>query len=415
MGEEESTGLPEELDLVPEETTELLVVDLNSATVDELRQLPGIGDTLAARIVEYRDETGPFEDPAEITAVTGVSEAMYSRLADRLTAGVVEPALASGSDSDLLEPEPEPEPEELEAETEDEDITATPESAEMEAEAEGEDIALAPEPVEMEAEAEGDDVVAALEPGEMAEPEPEPEHLVEAPPRGPEPPLVEEVQAKVGCGRLVLVGVLSALLGAVLALAIVFVINGTLDFQSAAIRAAQDEVLRMESVVGALNLKVAEVEERLGQIQELDARLSETRDALERLTGALDELRGRVESLAETHDALRQEFTNMREDLDGLAGHVSVLDRRLSETEAQILSLEDEIEILGQSVERFDAFLLGLRALLNEPLGDLAPTPTPWIEPTDSPEPTPTSWNTPVPRPQVTVIPLATPTPTPVS
>ena len=97
-------------------------VDLNTATVEELRQLPGIGEALAARIVDYRAEAGPFGEPAEITAVAGVSEATYARLADRLSVGAVEPPLAPEPETALPEtealeeaPEPEVEPEMEEA------------------------------------------------------------------------------------------------------------------------------------------------------------------------------------------------------------------------------------------------------------------------------------------------------------
>ena len=115
------------------------------------------------------------------------------------------------------------------------------------------------------------------------------------------------------------------------------------------------------------------------------------------------------ESLADTQDALRQEFTNMREDLDGLAVHVSELDRRLGDTETQVELLNRKVEILDESIQRFDAFLAGLQALLNASLGTVPPAPTPYI----TPMPSPTAWETPTVRPEVTVIPLATPTPAP--
>jgi competence ComEA-like helix-hairpin-helix protein len=379
---------------------EFTKIDLNTATEEELRQLPGIGAALAARIVDYRAEVGPFGDPEEITAVAGVSEATYARLADQLSVGAVEPPLTPEPEMalpepDVLEgaPEPEVEPEMEEAV---DWVDPEPEPAEMEIEGPEGVPVLVSEPL-------------ATEPGPMELPEPEPdlEDVVEAPPRGPEPPIVEVVQARYGCGRLILVGLLSSLLGAVLALAFLFLINGTLDFQAAAIRAAQDEVLRMEVLVGALNVKVAELEERVGAIQELDARLTDTQAGLRRLSADLDDVKGRFELLAETQDALRQEFTNLREDLDGLAVHVSVLDRRVSEVETQIAFLNRKIEILGESILRFDAFLAGLQALLNESQGTLPPTPTSWI----TPMPSPTAWETPTLRPQVTVIPLATPTP----
>jgi competence ComEA-like helix-hairpin-helix protein len=353
-------------------------IDLNTATEEELRQLPGIGGALASRIVSHRREAGPFGSPEEITAVSGVAGATFGKLEDRLTTGPVEPPVEEAGDWI----EPEPLPEDVEAEE--------PEGA----------------PVFVSEPAAADAV-----PAELPEPEPEVERVAEVPPGGAEPPLVELVETQAGCGRLVLVGALSVLLGAVLALAVIFVVNGTLDFQSAAIRAAQDEVLRMESVVGALDMKVAELEERLGAIQELDARLTETQTGLRRLSAGLDELGQRSDALAETQGALRREFNDLREDTDGMAAQVGVLDRRLSETETQIAYLNRRIEILTESIRRFDEFLSGLQALLTQSLDAVQPTPTPWITPMDSPTPTPTAWETRVPRPQVTVIPLATPTP----
>ena len=397
---------PADLDLESMDA-DLPKIDLNTATAEELRQLPGIGSALAARILDYRAEAGPFGDPAEVTAVAGVSEATYARLADRLSVRAIEPSLASEPETALLGPEVLEEAPELEIEPQTEGavdwVDPGLEPAEVEIEGPEGVPVLVSEPMATEA-----------GPVELPDPEPDLEDMAEASPRGPEPPLVEVVQARYGCGRLILVGLLSSLLGALLALVFLFLINGTLDFQSAAIRAAQDEVLRMEVLVGALNVKVAELEERAGAIQELDARLTDTQSGLRRLSGDLDDVKGRFELLAERQDALRQEFTNMREDLDGLAVHVSVLDRRITEFETQFGELETQVaymnrrvEVLGESIRRFDSFLLGLQALLNITQGDLPPTPTPWI----TPLPSPTAWETPTLRPQVTVIPLATPTP----
>jgi competence ComEA-like helix-hairpin-helix protein len=351
-------------------------LDLNTATEEELRQLPGIGGALASRIVSYRKESGSFGSPEELTSVSGVAGATYSKLADRLTTGPVEPPVEEAGE--LTEPELE----DVEAE-----------------EPEGVPVSVSE--------------LAAGEggPAESPEPEPEVERVAELPPAGAEPPLVELVESQAGCGRLVLVGALSILLGAALALVLIFVINGTLDFQSAAVRAAEDQVLRIESVVGALDMKVGEIEERLGAIQELDARLTETQTGLRRLSAGIDELGQRADALAETQGGLQQEFSNLRQDTDGMAAQVSVLERRLSETETQIAYLNQRIEILTESIRRFDEFLSGLQALLNQSLDTASPTPTPWITPVNTPSATPTAWETRVPRPQVTVIPLATPTP----
>ena len=47
-------------------------VDLNHAPQIELLQLPGIGATLAERIVEYREEVEPYQDVADLIKIQGI-------------------------------------------------------------------------------------------------------------------------------------------------------------------------------------------------------------------------------------------------------------------------------------------------------------------------------------------------------
>ena len=60
-------------------------VDLNTATAEELDTLPGIGESLAGRIIAYREANGPFGSIEEIMEVSGIGEAKFAELEDRVT------------------------------------------------------------------------------------------------------------------------------------------------------------------------------------------------------------------------------------------------------------------------------------------------------------------------------------------
>ena len=60
-------------------------LDLNAATVEELTQLPGIGEELARRIVAYRTEHGYFVTVEELTEVSGIGEGKLKELDGRVT------------------------------------------------------------------------------------------------------------------------------------------------------------------------------------------------------------------------------------------------------------------------------------------------------------------------------------------
>lgn len=62
----------------------LLVYNLNTVTTTQLETLPGIGPTLAKRIVEFRERKGPFKRIEELLAVPGVSEKKWQTLREYL-------------------------------------------------------------------------------------------------------------------------------------------------------------------------------------------------------------------------------------------------------------------------------------------------------------------------------------------
>lgn len=66
------------------ETPVTLPLDLNAATVDELKQVDGIGDVIAGRIVAYRDANGGFLNRNQLLNVDGIGEAKLAQIWDSL-------------------------------------------------------------------------------------------------------------------------------------------------------------------------------------------------------------------------------------------------------------------------------------------------------------------------------------------
>lgn|SRR5688572_30030262 len=62
-------------------------VNLNTATVADLQELPGVGAKVAARIVEYRQKQGPFKRIEELMNIQGIGEKSFLKLRPQLTVG----------------------------------------------------------------------------------------------------------------------------------------------------------------------------------------------------------------------------------------------------------------------------------------------------------------------------------------
>lgn len=62
------------------------VLDINTASADDLTNLPGIGPTRASAIVAHRERHGPFRVPGDLRAVSGIGEATFQNLAEHIVA-----------------------------------------------------------------------------------------------------------------------------------------------------------------------------------------------------------------------------------------------------------------------------------------------------------------------------------------
>lgn len=63
------------------------LLNINTATAEELAELPGIGPAIAQRIVDYRTEHGPFISVDQLTAVEGIGEKRISDIRELITTG----------------------------------------------------------------------------------------------------------------------------------------------------------------------------------------------------------------------------------------------------------------------------------------------------------------------------------------
>jgi len=60
-------------------------IDLNQAEAWLLKALPGIGETLAQRIIDYRNQNGPFSNIYELIKVAGIGPATYEQIKHLIT------------------------------------------------------------------------------------------------------------------------------------------------------------------------------------------------------------------------------------------------------------------------------------------------------------------------------------------
>ena len=63
-----------------------VIININTADVEELKELEGISDVLAQRIVDYRTQNGKFSTAEEVKEVYGIGEGIFRRIKNYIKA-----------------------------------------------------------------------------------------------------------------------------------------------------------------------------------------------------------------------------------------------------------------------------------------------------------------------------------------
>lgn len=73
--------------VVTESSSSSELVNINTASQAELESLPGIGPTTAQKIIQYREQNGPFVNTQDIINVSGIGPGTYERIKNLITVG----------------------------------------------------------------------------------------------------------------------------------------------------------------------------------------------------------------------------------------------------------------------------------------------------------------------------------------